>query len=94
MLRSSTSGFSTAGLVGEERAHVVDRERRASYPQAGEIFDPRYVSVEPIEERDAKAFVQLEHYSGTYRIVVTLRGMTARVLQFDRPLLAVLSLTV
>jgi len=40
--------------------------RRASYRPAGELFDPRYASVEPIEERDAKAFVESEHYSGTY----------------------------
>jgi len=40
--------------------------RRASYRPAGEIFDPRFVSVEPISEQDAKAFVLREHYSGSY----------------------------
>lgn len=40
--------------------------RRASYRPAGEIFDPRRASVEPIEEREAKAFVETMHYSGTY----------------------------
>lgn len=40
--------------------------RRASYRPAGEIFDPRRASVEPIEERDAKAFVETMHYSGSY----------------------------
>lgn len=35
--------------------------RLASYRIAGEIFDPRRVSVEPIGERDAKAFVCPEH---------------------------------
>lgn len=40
--------------------------RRASYRPAGELFDPRYVSVERISEQDAKAFVLREHYSGSY----------------------------
>jgi len=40
--------------------------RRASYRPAGEIFDPRRASVEPIEEREAKAFVETMHYSGSY----------------------------
>ena len=40
--------------------------RRASYRPAGEIFDPRYVSVEPISEQKAKTFVLREHYSGSY----------------------------
>jgi len=30
--------------------------RRVSYRPAGEIFDPRFVSIEPIEESIAKAF--------------------------------------
>ncbi|CAN7782907.1 hypothetical protein LJR175_008254 [Variovorax sp. LjRoot175] len=40
--------------------------RRASYRPAGEIFDPKRAGVEPIEERDAKAFVETHHYSGSY----------------------------
>ena len=36
--------------------------KRVSYRPAGEIFDPRYVSVEPIEEREAKAFIEANHY--------------------------------
>jgi len=40
--------------------------RRASYRPAGEIFDPRRAGVEPIEERDAKAFVEKNHYSASY----------------------------
>jgi hypothetical protein len=40
--------------------------RRASYRPAGEIFDPRRACVEPIEERDAKAFVETHHYSSSY----------------------------
>jgi hypothetical protein len=39
---------------------------RASYRPAGEPFDPRRVNVEPIDERQAKAFVELHHYSGSY----------------------------
>ncbi len=40
--------------------------RRARYRPAGEVFDPRRASVEPIDERLAKAFVLTHHYSGTY----------------------------
>ena len=40
--------------------------KRVSYRPAGEIFDPRYVSVEPIEEREAKAFIEANHYSASY----------------------------
>ena len=52
----SSASFANAGIAVA---------RRIGRP-AGEIFDPRYVSVEPIEEREAKAFVENEHYSGTY----------------------------
>ena len=40
--------------------------RRVSYRPAGEIFDPRFVSVEPIEESAAKAFIEAHHYSASY----------------------------
>lgn len=40
--------------------------KRVSYRPAGEIFDPRRASVEPIEERDAKSFVEQHHYSASY----------------------------
>jgi hypothetical protein len=40
--------------------------RRARYRPAGEVFDPQRASVEPIDERQAKAFVVTHHYSGTY----------------------------
>jgi hypothetical protein len=40
--------------------------RRASYRPAGEPFDSRYAGVAPLEEREAKAFVEQHHYSGTY----------------------------
>jgi hypothetical protein len=39
---------------------------RASYRPAGEPFDPRFVSVEPIDEREAKAYVLRAHYAGSY----------------------------
>ena len=42
------------------------QHRRASYRPAGEVFDPRRASVEPIDEREAKAFVETHHYSGSY----------------------------
>lgn len=42
------------------------RERRASYRPAGEPFDPSRYAVEPIAERDAKAFTLRHHYSGSY----------------------------
>lgn len=41
-------------------------KRRASYRPAGEIFDPRYVSVQPLDEARAKAFVCREHYAASY----------------------------
>lgn len=41
-------------------------KRRASYRPAGEVFDPRWASVEPIDERAAKAFIVEHHYSGSY----------------------------
>ena len=40
--------------------------RRASYRPAGEPFDPTRCTVVPIEEGDAKHFVLMHHYSGTY----------------------------
>jgi len=40
--------------------------RRVSYRPAGEIFDPRFVSVQPIEESAAKAFIETHHYSASY----------------------------
>lgn len=40
--------------------------RRASYRPAGEPFDPRHAGVEPLDEREAKAFVEQHHYSGSY----------------------------
>lgn len=40
--------------------------RRVSYRPAGEIFDPRFVSVEPIEESAAKAFIEAHHHSASY----------------------------
>ena len=40
--------------------------RRSSYRPAGEPFDPSRCAVEPIEEREAKAFVLAHHYSGSY----------------------------
>lgn len=42
------------------------RERRDSYRPAGETIDPSRYGVEPVEERDAKAFVCAHHYSGSY----------------------------
>jgi hypothetical protein len=58
----------SARALGEQLGLFCQRwnRRRASYRPAGELFDPRYASVEPIEERDAKAFIEREHYSGTY----------------------------
>lgn len=41
-------------------------QRRASYRPAGEPFDPSRYAVELIEEREAKAFVLAQHYSGSY----------------------------
>lgn len=41
-------------------------QRRSIYRPAGEVFDPKRAGVEPIEERDAKAFVETHHYSGSY----------------------------
>jgi len=40
--------------------------RRVSYRPAGEIFDPRFVNIEPIEESTAKAFIETHHYSASY----------------------------
>lgn len=42
------------------------RDGRASYRPAGEVFDPRHASVEPVDDATAKAFVQRHHYSRTY----------------------------
>lgn len=64
-----TSGYP---LHPQPHPHQLDlhcqrwNHRRASYRPAGEIFDPSRASVEPIEEREAKAFVETMHYSGSY----------------------------
>lgn len=40
--------------------------RRTRYRPAGELFDPSRASVQPIEDRDAKAFVEAHHYAASY----------------------------
>jgi len=42
------------------------RNGRASYRPAGELFDPRYITVEAIDDSMAKAYVLRHHYSGSY----------------------------
>lgn len=42
------------------------RNGRASYRPAGEVFDHRYASVQPIADADAKRFVESHHYSHAY----------------------------
>ena len=42
------------------------RNRRDSYRPAGEPIDPRRYGVEVVVERDARAFVEAHHYSGTF----------------------------
>jgi hypothetical protein len=42
------------------------RAHRSFYRPAGEPFNPRYASVEPIEERAAKDYICLTHYSRSY----------------------------
>jgi hypothetical protein len=65
-----------AGAGGAARAVLPALASASrSYRPAGELFDPRYASVEPIEERDAKAFVEREHYSGTYPAVRFRAGL-------------------
>ena len=63
-----SGGTSPATAVVEQLGLFCQRwdRRRASYRPAGEIFDPRFASVEPIGEREAKAFVETHHYSGSY----------------------------
>lgn len=50
-------------------------KRRTSYRPAGEIFNPSRASVEPISERQAKAFVEEHHYSGSYPAAVFRAGV-------------------
>ena len=42
------------------------RERRATFREAPELFDPRAHAVDLIDERPAKAFVEFHHYSRSY----------------------------
>ncbi len=41
-------------------------KRKVRYRPPGEIFDPRFATVAPIDERTARDWVCLHHYSGTY----------------------------
>jgi hypothetical protein len=61
--------------------------RRASYRPAGEPFDPSRCSVEPIEEREAKAYVIEHHYSGSYPAARFRAGVFYKA-PFRRPVLA------
>ena len=42
------------------------RDRRASFREAPELFDPRQHAVDLLDERSAKAFVETHHYSRSY----------------------------
>ncbi len=78
------------------QSHIIDQlglfcqrwdTRRAIYRPAGEPFDPSRCNVEPIDEREAKAFVIQHHYSGTYPAARFRAGVYVQE-PFRRPRLA------
>lgn len=42
------------------------RNGRSSYRPAGELFDPSYAEVQPIDDKTARRFVEKNHYSGSF----------------------------
>jgi hypothetical protein len=64
-------------MLVEQLALFAQRwhRRRTSYRPAGEPFDPSRYAVEPIEEREAKAYVLLQHYAGSYPVARYRAGL-------------------
>ncbi len=62
----SVPGAAAARQLGLDLACQRWNKGRASYRPAGEVFDPRWASVEPISDREARAYVEREHYSHSY----------------------------
>lgn len=55
--------LATAAFMGDCQRWA---NRRTSFRPAGELFDPSRASVQPIDDKTAKAFVEQHHYSGSY----------------------------
>lgn len=67
--RAPATGIAGARVAQQLQLDVACqrwRDGRASYRPAGELFDPRWATVEAIGDSDAKEFVRRHHYSHEY----------------------------
>lgn len=65
-LQTRLAGARAAQQLGLDAVCQRWRDGRASYRPAGEPFDPRWASVQPVEDSVAKAYITKNHYSHSY----------------------------